>query len=341
MNAPRPQSLASDPAARDVGPLTTSSNEPLDRLSQTPFDDLPAEHKARAYGVDYARFVLAKGGELFFTRYGWGLANLTVPRAWFLDKRYRQAGRRLLGSTGTVYRVPVSAPHGATESLVIKFSRVAQDVPVFVDQSAADEAPWGMIDGATFNDPFEEFGMLMALRRGPFGPNRPRILTKKPLAIYSPPVRHALWQLGRKEDLFASHAARLAADQAAHGLGEPVKLELLRDYILVFQWVKGADAEEMHSRGLVSESEMRSLYFRSSKELKANGFMVLDHKPRHLILRFRRRGAGLVRQHGLLTYALVDFELMKRTEPGWRGNLVTGQQIKKSRPAQRAAFEAH
>lgn len=285
----------------------------IDRLLQTPFDDLPVANRACVYGVDYARLVLSEGGELFLTRYGWVLRNITVPRAWFMDKRYREVGRRLLGSTGTVYRVPASVPFGATESLVIKFSRVAQDVPVFVDQSAAEAAtPRDMIDGAAFNDPFEEFGLVMALRRGPFGPNRPRIPTKRPLAIYSPPDRYALWQLGRSEGLFAEHAARLAADQAAQTQSDPVTLDLLRDYILVFQWAKGADAEEMYARGLLSEEEMHALYFRSGQELVANGFVVLDHKPRHLILREHPDGSGLIRKDGQPAYALIDFELLKR-----------------------------
>ena len=290
----------------------TLLHQDLDRLLRTPFDDLPAAHRARVYGVDYARLVPSEGGELFFTRYGWALRTLTVPQAWFIDKRYREAGRRLLASTGTVYRVPASVPLGATESLVIKFSRVAQDVPIFVDRSAAEATPREMIDGAAFNDPFEEFGLLMALRRGPFGPNRPRILTKRPLAIYSPPDRYALWQLGRSESLFAEHAARLAADQAVQTRGDPVTLDLLRDYLLVFQWVKGDDAEAMYERGLLSESEMHALYFRSSQELVANGFVVLDHKPRHLVLRARPDGSRLVRKDSMFAYALIDFELLKR-----------------------------
>lgn len=290
----------------------TISKQSLDRLLRTPFDALAPAHRARAYGVDYARLHLSEGGELFLTRYGWSLARLTVPKAWFIDKRYREAGRRLLGSTGTVYRVPASVPFGATESLVIKFSRVAQDVPIFVDKSAKAAAPREMIDAAAFNDPFEEFGALMALRKGPFGPKRPRIFTKRPLAIYSPPARYELWQLGRREGLFSEHAARLAANQAEQALGDPIRLELLRDYILVFQWVKGADAEVMHARGLLTEQQMRSLYFRSSQDIAANGFVVLDHKPRHLILRVRKQGSGLLGRRGLPTYALIDFELLKR-----------------------------
>ena len=133
-------------------------------LLQLAFDDLPNKHKARAYGVDYAHLLLNDGGELYLTRYGWALSKLIVPKAWFVDKRYREAGRRLLG-TGTVYRVPVIDPVGATKNVVVKFSRFAQHVPIFVDKPVADLVPRAVIDSACFNDPFEEFGLLTELRR--------------------------------------------------------------------------------------------------------------------------------------------------------------------------------
>lgn len=288
-----------------------------DRLLRMGFDELPAERRARAYGVDYAHLVLSSGGDLFLTRYGWALSRLVVPQAWFVDQRYREAGRRLPGSTGTVYRVPAIVPLGATDSLVVKFSRVAQDVPIFVDKPVADIVPRAFIDSACFNDPFEEFGLLTELRRGPFGPERPRILTKRPLAIYSPPGNYELWQLGRKEWLFTQHVERLKANQDASGVGVPVTLDLRRDYILVFQWVKGLDAEELYSRGMLSAADMSTLYFRATHELGANGFVVLDNKPRHLVVRPRRHEKGLLARRGILNYALIDFALLKRRPESW------------------------
>jgi hypothetical protein len=283
-----------------------------ERLLRMGFDELPAANKARAYGVDYAHLVLSSGGELFLTRYGWALSRLTVPQAWFVDQRYREAGRRLPGSTGTVYRVPAFTPMGATDSLVIKFSRVAQDVPIFVDKPVADIVSRASIDSACFNDPFEEFGLLTELRSGSFDRERPRILTKRPLAIYSPPGDYEEWQLGRKEWLFAQHVRRLKANQDASGVGVPVTLDFLRDYILVFQWVKGLDAEELYSRDVLSAADMSALYFRATHELAMNGFVVLDNKPRHLILRPHRYLKGVLARRGIPSYALIDFELLKR-----------------------------
>jgi hypothetical protein len=281
------------------------------RLLQMTFDDVPIEHKARAYGVDYAHLLLNSGGELFLTRYGWALRKLTVPNAWFVDRRYKEAGRKLLG-TGTVYCVPTAISVGATEDVVVKFSRVAQDVPIFVDKPVADMVPRAFIDSACFNDPFEEFGLLAELRRGPFGPNRPRILTKRPLAIYSPPGDYKPWQLGRKDWLFAQHIGRLKADQDENAVGVPVSLHPTRDYVLLFQWVKGFDAEQLYAQGVLKAEDLRSMYDRSTLELQANGFVVLDHKPRHLILRSRQSGNDLLAWNGAVKYALIDFELLKR-----------------------------
>jgi hypothetical protein len=280
------------------------------QLLHVAFDDLPAEYKARAYGVDYARLCLLGGGELFLTRYGWGLSKRALPKAWFIDQRYQDTGRRLDG-TGTVYRVPIVVPVGATKDVVVKFSRVAQDVPIFVEKPVADLIPNSVIESACFNDPFEEFGLLTQLRRGPFGPDRPPVMTKRPLAIYSPPREYKVWQLGRKEGLFSQHVSRLKADQETNGTGVPVTLHLKRDYILFFQWVKGLDAVQLFDDGFLTAKDLRDLYDHSNHALRAHGLVVLDHKPRHLILRPRRNGIELLARDGRLDYALVDFELLK------------------------------
>ena len=292
---------------------------PLEEISLLNIGSRPA----RRFGANSLKdlraipWVFASGGELFLTRYGWALSRLIIPQAWFVEKRYQEVGCRLPASTGTVYRVPAIAPLGATDSIVVKFSRVAQDVPIFVDKPVADIVPRSAIDSAYFNDPFEEFGLLTELRGGPFGPGRPRILTKRPLAVYSPPGYFELWQLGRKKWLFAQHVERLKENQDASGGGVPVTLDLRRDYILLFQWVKGLDAEQSYSRGMLSEADMRALYFRATDELGANGFVVLDNKPRHLVLRPRRHGKGLLARHAMLNYALIDFELLKRRPESW------------------------
>jgi hypothetical protein len=48
-------------------------------------------------------------------------------------------------------------------------------------------------------------------------------------------------------------------------------------------------------------------------DLAVKGFRMLDIKPNHIILR-RRLDGSLLARHGRLSYALVDFELLQRTE---------------------------
>jgi len=47
--------------------------------------------------------------------------------------------------------------------------------------------------------------------------------------------------------------------------------------------------------------------------MAAKGFMVIDHKPAHVILRPKPDGSLLQRRSGKPAYALVDFELLSRT----------------------------
>jgi hypothetical protein len=55
---------------------------------------------------------------------------------------------------------------------------------------------------------------------------------------------------------------------------------------------------------------MIALACRAAKDLASLGFAVLDHKPRHVILRPRRAGPGLLRRAGRPVYALIDYELL-------------------------------
>lgn len=144
-------------------------------------------------------------------------------------------------------------------------------------------------------------------------PTNLRILTKRPHAIYSPAKRFEPWQLGRMEDLFRRHSRRLYRDQDRNSpAGRTVDLSNERQYITLFHWVEGADAEEMVRRGVLSEREASCLVRRVVHELAARGFRVLDTKLNHIILR-TRRDQSLLRRDKELAYALIDFELLQRT----------------------------
>lgn len=62
-----------------------------------------------------------------------------------------------------------------------------------------------------------------------------------------------------------------------------------------------------------SSPERGDLHERVNQELLYKGFVMLDNKPRHVILRQNRNADGLLKRHGDFVYALVDFELLKRT----------------------------
>ena len=281
-------------------------------IKNTPFDQIPFYMRLQIFGVEYVCLDLPDCGQLFVTRHGWPLLDFLLPKHWFEDRQYARRGRRLPGSTGNVYMMPSRTDRGECSNLVVKFCRFAQHVPLHFS-SPHPTAVQGDIDAARFNSPFEEFGLLMDLRRGCFGPKDLRIRTKHPLAIFCPQERYRLWQLGRNPALFQSHQNALIRDQFESGALNPVKLDVNRIYIMLFGWVEGMNAEAFYDQGLLEEKELRELTYRVTEELKCKGFYVLDNKPKHFILRQARGRDGLLRRHGKLVYLLVDFELLLRT----------------------------
>lgn len=294
-------------------PINVGS-EDFAAIKNARFDAIPAELKLRVFGVEYVCLDLADGAQLFVTRHGWPLLDHLWPVRWFEGRPYAQRGQRLPGSTGNVYRIATWNDEGRRADLVVKFSRFAQDAPLHIKSTFPTDVPQEVIDGARFNSPFEEFGLLMDLRRGRFGPQGLRILTKRPLAIFSPQQEYQLWQLGRSQFWFQSHQRALLRDQLETGLPSAVELNIKRNYIMLFGWVDGLNAEDCFDQGLLDETELRNLTYRVTEELRGKGFYVLDNKPKHFILRPRRGRRELLRRNGKLVYLLVDFELLLRTE---------------------------
>ncbi len=91
------------------------------------------------------------------------------------------------------------------------------------------------------------------------------------------------------------------------------ELDLKREYVTIYEWLKGIDCEAAFEAGLVSEDEMKQMTARVTADLATNGFLVLDNKPRHYILRQRRRDGSLIRRgpDRALSYGLIDFELLQ------------------------------
>lgn len=284
----------------------------LAELMATPFERLPPERVVRAFEVDYGHVRTAEQGDLFLTRYGWPWLSRLLPGAWYADGRYAAEGERLPGATGHVYHLTTALANGRKLGFVVKFSRVAQDVSIMVQTSFPDDVPPEVLEAARFNSPLEEFGLVTELRRGVFGPSDLRIRTQYPLAIYVPPEECQPWELGRSASTFHTHSRMLAEDQES--ADKAIELDIKRMYVLLYGWIEGRDAEQMFRAGRITEEEFLALTPRVVEDLRRRGFRVLDNKPKHFILRERPDGSMLREPGGRLTYGLVDFELLQRTD---------------------------
>lgn len=244
-------------------------------------------------GVDYLRFRTSAGGDLYLTQFGVPLREHLVPQNWYAPDWFA-ANRRRLGGTSTVYRVRTKPVRGASLDLVVRFSRVGEEV-------ALDRLTVCNYPQAEFNSPFEEFAVVMELRA-----LRPRIFLKKPLAIFVPSERLELWQTGRLE-------SKIAAKLARH---PETELDILRQYILVYGWIEQMNAVEaadaLKFAGGSRESFLAVSTRCASHDLEEHGFRMLDIKPEHIVVRLRSDGSLLRRRNGQLAYALVDYELLER-----------------------------
>lgn len=274
------------------------------------FTAVPAAARRRVFGVDYVHVRGLKGGDMYFTREGWAQAPSLLPPHWYDGQRFRQIGLALTAGTGAVYRVPVPHALKGAMNIVVKFCRFGQDVGLTRPQAAC-HFPWpdAMLAGAEFLGPFAEFGRLVELRHNLRRQLPVAFHTKRPLAIYCPPARYPRWRLGRDPARDWLHDLPLAADQASAGK-LAVRHDWERIYILLYQWINGMDAQDAHESGLFDERTMIQLTQQAARDLAAAGFAILDHKPRHVIVRHNRH--GLIRRQGRPAYALIDYELLVR-----------------------------
>lgn len=293
--------------------------------SITPDPADPFVMRAELFGVEYAIQDLATAGRLFLTPYGYPFRHLLHPDLWYTNKLYTKFGARMSIATGTVYRMTIpplpyaAPPYGSPKppplqrslTVIIKFCRVGQPVPVWIAPSAAGYVTDQDTFDARFVGPFEEFGLAEELRHAP-APNKPSgIRVKKPLAIYEPATHFELWQTGRIASDFED-SARRQRRQLPPGHPPELELHIDRDYILLYAWVNGCNAQEMLDAGGISEETFRTLVPRAVDDLESRNFRMLDIKPAHLILRQRRDGTLLTR-NGQPAYVLVDYELVVHT----------------------------
>jgi hypothetical protein len=259
----------------------------------------PGAETVSLLGVDFVRLKTLDGGDLYLTRFGLPLREHLAPENWYAPDWFAKRRIRLEG-TSTIYRLPTRTVRGHALDLVVRFSRLGQEIPLGT-QFLSDNVH------AEFNSPFEEFALVMALRGAHCG-SLPRMFTKKPLAIYVPATKLQDWQTGRLE-------SKMAAKRARH---PEVKLEKSRLYILLYGWIDGLNAvQAAHAFGMTGASArkfLRDATLRVIHDLTSHGFRVLDIKPEHIVVRIQPDGSLLRRPSGDLAYALVDYELLERVE---------------------------
>ncbi|MCL2649200.1 MAG: hypothetical protein FWD61_19735 [Phycisphaerales bacterium] len=240
------------------------------------------------------------GGDLYLTHYGAPYCRHLMPENWYASPWMQEKRQRLQG-TGTVYRLPTKPVEGHLRpsiDLCIKWSRVGQDVPL-------DTFTLNKYINAEFNSPFEEFALVEELRRGEYGPRDLRIRTQKPLGIYVPSERMQLWQTGRSLDKVMTRVARRPG----------VEIDILRAYILIYGWIAGPDAVTAYTQCEPADQRAASLAEVTAMvdaEMQKKGFVVIDHKPVHVITRVRN-GQVRKRRDGKVAFAVVDYELLERT----------------------------
>jgi serine/threonine protein kinase len=268
-------------------------------------------------GVVYAHHKTSDGGDIYLTRFAeeyrkhFDIENW-YERDWFNRNKIRLAG------TGSVYRVPTKEVNGKVLELVIKNSRVGEDVPV--DTHTLQE-----FCDAEFNSPWEEFSLVMELRESLYGPRDLRINTQLPMAIYVPPEKMQIWQSGRSR-------AKINRIRAKH---PGIDLDILKQYKLIYKWIEGKDLLEIFRHIDIKKDTKLEHLKRLDKTVMSHlikkGYLVADMKPEHIIIneddskRIEELGNSgeanpakkqLDHLYNIINagrYSVVDYELMLRT----------------------------
>jgi hypothetical protein len=246
------------------------------------------------FGVHYRQIRTVLQEDLFLTGFGIPFLENLLPENLFSDRDWmRQNSVRLKGSS-TCYRLKTRCIRGRQKEVVMKWNRMGQHVPIYdMDGAGVD---------FEFNSPFEEFALVEELRNTKH--ESPGVLyTHKPLAIFVPNERKDLDRLGRV-------AHKMLPLMEKH---QELELDMFRPYAVIYEWIKGIDLVEACDRGLVTTGEMEALTLGAEKRVQEKGFVVHDRKPHHIIVRPDSSGSLERDRSGEVLFALVDFELLKRS----------------------------
>ena len=286
------------------------------RTAAAPSGLVTSNELVNILGVVYVHKKTEDGGDIYLTRYGLSHGDLLKVENWY-DRPWFEANRVRLIGTSAVYRVPTKPVGGRAINLVVKYSRVGADVPINT------QVLYEFIN-AEFNSPWEEFSLVFELREGRFGPRAMKINTQRPLAIYVPPEPMQLWQSGRSRERINKILQRHP------GIG----LDILRQYILVYEWIEGLNVIEAHEALGCRGPELDGLLAPATKkvtgDMAAKGYAVADMKPNHIIIRdesLRRIRAAAAAEPDARAaesrmiqeavrsgeYSVIDYELLLRT----------------------------
>lgn len=248
--------------------------------------------RTRVFGVDYYHLSLLGGDDLYVTEYGLPFIGNLLPENFWTDKDWFKAHSEKLRGTSTIYKIMTKEVNGKGKDIVIKWNRMGQDIPGSFDIELDIE----------FNSPFEEFSLVTELRNTRYE-SAGQIFTHRPLAIYVPAGDIELDRLGRK-------SYKMKAIISNH---DDIKLHMLRNYAVIYEWIKGIDATQALEQEALGNRDMIQLTLESEQEAKRKGYLLGDSKPHHIIVRPGKNGELARNRNGKFLYALIDFELLKRT----------------------------
>jgi len=272
-----------------------------------------AESLINILDVVYVHRKTSDGGDIYLTEYGLPVAQLLELDNWY-EKEWFSARRTRLEGTSAVYRVPTKEVNGRSLELVVKNCRVGEEVPVETKTLLE-------FINTEFNSPWEEFALTMEMREGKYGPRDLAIRTQEPLAIYVPPEKMQLWQSGRSREKI----------NRIHARHPGIELDILRQYKLIYGWIRGRDVvEALSGLGLSGETLLQAvtpLNRKALQDMDRKGYTVADMKPCHIVIgqpqieAFEMRATeGAAAQidylNGLMNegrYYIVDYELLIRT----------------------------
>ncbi len=265
----------------------------------------------------YAHIKTSDGGDLYLTRFAEKFQKHFDIENWYITSWFNEHKTKLKG-TGSVYRIPTKEVDGKSLDLVVKNCRVGEDVPL--DTHTLQE-----FCDAEFNSPWEEFSLVMEMRDGQYGPRELKINTQRPMVIYVPPDKMQLWQSGRSR-------AKINRIRAKH---PGIDLDILKQYKLIYEWIKGKNLLEVFEHINVDDSallhHLATINNKVISDLNQKGYLVADMKPEHIII--SEQDAKQIEDMGRIqpvdsqkdqinylyqfinsgAYSIVDYELLLRT----------------------------